>query len=462
MIAGARTPQMHHRIAALVASASALLYSMSARANPLDMYGFGARNVAMASAMSAAANDGAANYYNPAGLLLARSTRIDIGYQYAVNTLLSNGHDNQVDPVHGLSAAMVLPSRVFGLPFAFGFALYLPDDRLARSRLLAQQQPRWELYENRVQRLYFAANLAFAPVPWLRFGGGVSYIASTRGRLAVSGEIDVARPANSVLQHSIDADVYTVYYPQAGVQVDVLPNLTFGIVYRGEFTFRLDLDANVDVLGVTGNPRDPANRDTPRYPGTIRLSERAATAFLPAQGVLGAAWTPIPALTLVADLTYVNWSRYVNPTANLDVTVRFDIPPALNIQAPVVPRPDVVQEPRFRDTLVPRFGVEWRRPVRIHELALRAGYRYDASPVPEQVARETNFMDSTRHVLSAGAGMRFQLPGSSTRSLRADIVFDLQILEPRTVRKDDPADIVGDYRLSGYVTNIGVTLGSTF
>ena len=54
-----------------------------------------------------------------------------------------------------------------------------PDDRLARVRALAQDQPRWELYDNRNQRLWFGVNLAISPTPWLQLGGGITLMAAT-------------------------------------------------------------------------------------------------------------------------------------------------------------------------------------------------------------------------------------------------------------------------------------------
>ena len=44
--------------------------SAEAQANPVDMYGYGARASAMGGAQTAAANDTGANYYNPAALAL--------------------------------------------------------------------------------------------------------------------------------------------------------------------------------------------------------------------------------------------------------------------------------------------------------------------------------------------------------------------------------------------------------
>ena len=83
-------------------------------------------------------------------------------------------------PFRGVEDGSNRADRMAGVPFAFGFAFHLPDDRLSRVEALPQTAPRWELYDNRNQRLYLAANLALSPWPWLQIGGGVSFMSSTR------------------------------------------------------------------------------------------------------------------------------------------------------------------------------------------------------------------------------------------------------------------------------------------
>ncbi|MBL4633238.1 MAG: outer membrane protein transport protein, partial [Kofleriaceae bacterium] len=71
--------------------------SVVASANPLDMFGSGARGASMAGAQTAATNDASANFYNPALLATIDGTEIDIEYRYAVPRLRLNGKDLGVD-----------------------------------------------------------------------------------------------------------------------------------------------------------------------------------------------------------------------------------------------------------------------------------------------------------------------------------------------------------------------------
>ena len=439
-----------------------LLGPRYARANPMDMYGLGSRSVALAGAVTADVEDFSANYYNPAGLVRGRRVRLEGGYTYAVNRLTANGRDNHVDPVHGLFGGVVAPTHLFGVPFALGLALFVPDDRLARSRLLAESQPRWELYDNRVQRLYFAGSLALEPFRGLRLGAGVSYVASTRGAIGLRGTVPAVSPNDAQLYHTVDADVLSVFYPQAGIQIDPHPRVSFGLTYRGEFRFRLDLDAQLDIDLLVGRRNDP---NAQHAQALILLRERAVTAFLPQQVAMGLALRPRDDLTVYLDATWVNWSAYISPTADVDIDTRYQLPPgSSSLTLPAIPPSTRGQPARFHDTLTPRASVEFRRTLGEFRAALRAGYRFDPTPVPDQTSSAMNFLDSNRHVVSAGLGATrgFHDSDGSERSVTVSVHGEVQLLDRRTILKSDPADPIGDQTIEGHVLHLGVTVASSF
>lgn len=429
------------------------------QANALGMYGYGARASAMAGALTADADDGSANYYNPGALVRAERTRVDLAYHWAQHALTANGRDNRVDPAHGLAAMITAPGRAFDIPFAFGLGVYLPDDRISRSRSLPQGQPRWELYDNRVQILSIMANVAFAPTRWLRFGGGISFVSSTRGTLDIYGDIAFPDAANSNLAHTVDADLRAVRYPQAGIEVDLGRYVSLGATYRGAYELALELDARVAGNVVIGGVDNPAAM---RFPGSYLLSSRSVAVTLPQQAALGVRVRPLSSLTIVADLTWVDWPAYQNPTAQLGTALDLQLPPNLANIVPATPPPVQRLPASFLHTFTPRLGLEWRRAIRVHELSLRGGYRFDPSPVPEQTGA-TNFYDAHRHVVSAGAGFYLRgLQPTLRGGLRFDVYADLQAVQPRAVRKSDPLDPVGDALLGGYVFGLGATVGVQF
>ncbi len=436
------------------ALALASLTPRRAQANPVETFGMGSRSTAMGNAVTADATDFSANYYNPAGLVGQKRLLIELGYVYAHHALQIDGKDNHVDDVRGLTVGLVAPGEVAKIPFAFGLGIHLPDSRVFRVRALDQQQPRWELYDNRAQRIVFAANLAVKPFPWLEVGGGLSFLAGTKATLDVTGDIDAGDPSHSNLRHQVDANLNSIRYPQFGVRVLASDKLRFGAVYRGQFHLDIDIDANVAARFVG-------------VPLTSAITTSEVDAFLPQQVALGASWDPLDDLTVDFDVTWVDWSAYQPAVTRVTADTKLITDdPALYGLIPAKAAPTVVVPPGLHDRFVPRVGVEWRRPLgdkdRGHRLSLRAGYSYEHTPIPDQRG-VTNYVDADRHALSAGLGLSMhhlidELPGD----VRFDVHGQLSILPERTTLKDDPADLIGDYRQRGRIYSLGATLGVAF
>jgi long-chain fatty acid transport protein len=438
-----------------------VLLPASVSANPLDMYGFSSRSSALAGAVSADVHDTSAVYYNPAGLTRLPGLRIDLGYFYAQPFLNFNGQDTGVAASHGVTGGIATPGRVFGLPFGFGIAFHIPDDRLSQNRALPQSQPRWELYDVRLQRLYIAAMVAISPVRWLRIGGGIAFMAATRGTVDITGNISAINPSDTSLTHSVDVDLSSVRYPQVGVQADLGRGVTLGFTWRD--SFNLDLTINLALRGriFAGAIDDP---NSIVIPGTYQLATHTLAAFQPQQWVLGGAWVINPRWRVMLDVTWSRWSAYPNPTAELRTSLDLVVPPALSstLRVPAM-QPSAVREPmRFHDTAITRIAGEYTAPVGRHSVSARMGYAYDPSPVPEQPG-VTNFADSDRHIVTLGAGLRLHnlgtvLPGS----LLIDVHTAMQFVPTRTFAKTSPIDPVGSYTAGGFVASAGITMGVQF
>jgi hypothetical protein len=429
--------------------ALALFSPREARANPPDTYGFGSRETAMGGAAAAETRGFAAGYYNPAALARSRGLELSVGYFRADHSLEMNGQDNHVDPVKGMNGGLVVPGTLFGIPFAFGLALHLPDDRISRVRALRQEQPRWELYDNRNQRLYLAANLAIEPFPWLWIGGGLSFMSSTRGRLDITGGANLFRPDESSIRHEVDADLTAVRYPQAGVRVAIGRKVALAAVYRGEFQLALDLSAHLygDISGLTTALYD--------------LQTHSINNFLPQQVVLGGSWEILRDLRATFDATWINWSAYVAPVAKLDVVLDIPPPPSgwpATVQPPESPAATRIEPIVMHDRVVPRLGFEW------HALSLskldgfvRSGYEIAKSPLAAQ-NRTTNYVDRDRHTLSFGIGAAIPMRGL-LRELPGVLSIDAHLqwstLLTETTYKSSAADFVGDFTAGGSILAFG-------
>ncbi len=446
---------------------AAVLAVSETSAHEPDSYGFGSRGAAMAGAVAADVSDFSSTYYNPAGLVGARGVELSMGYIAAHNGLLINDQDSDVDPVRGLVGGLVVPGKVFGLPFAIGVATYLPDKGLSHIEARRQEVPRWELYDTRPSLIFLATNLAIQPVSWLQVGGGVAYLAATRGRFGIRGQADVLHPYDSQLEHEVDADLTSIRYPQAGVRV-TLPHVgALGLVYRGETKLDLALDAHLDGA-VTFSGID--------VPLTYDLESRTIDAFLPQQVVLGASFQGVERLHVNLDVTWVNWSAYESPTAKTKAHLDAIPPPGLDIDLPDDPKPTVVIPPAFEDRFVPRIGMEYevpvagafRRPhgsdqdVRLVEIPIRLGYAYESSPVPPQTGF-TNFVDADRHTLTFGTGVTLNAPSEEMMgSVHLDVHLSWSILPERVTEKLSASDFVGDYVARGNMLGGGATLRAVF
>jgi long-chain fatty acid transport protein len=459
-----RRPQT---LGSLGAAAAVLFGVASARAGEADTYGLGSRAAAMGGALAADAADFSGNYYNPAALAGARGPSLSIGYVHVWNRLQTNGQSNGVADVHGIVGGLALPGVLFGVPFAFGVGLYLPDSGLSQITAIRQETPRWALYGDSSSIIFIAANLAIRPVRWLELGGGVAFLAATTGTFQISGTADIQHPYDSQLRHEVDANLTAVHYPQIGARVQVPGFGYLAAVYRGQTAIDLQLMAhlqgNVTEFGI-------------QVPLVYDLVTHTASAFLPQQVVLGASFQRVRRLSVNLDLVFVNWAAYQNPTAATVANLSVQLPPGIPFTLPPNPKPVTALAAGFENRLVPHLGVEYVIPVagglrhlegdpierRAVEVPIRAGYVYERTPVPPQTGA-TNFIDTDRHTVSLGTGVTLNAPGSVLKgSLTLDVHGQLSILPERVTYKANPADFVGDYQAGGSMLGIGTTLTAVF
>ena len=200
---------MRRSLAAALAGAL-LAWGTTAEANPLDAFGFGSRGAAMANAGAADASDFSANYYNPAGLARAPALEYSLGYFRADHFLYLNGQRSAIIRSKGSSGASSRRARSSAFPSPSASGCICPTTGCSRVIALPQSDRRWELYDNRNQRLFFAANVAVSPWDWLQIGGGLSFMAATEGAVDISGNVDVLKPQNSAIRDQVSADLTAI------------------------------------------------------------------------------------------------------------------------------------------------------------------------------------------------------------------------------------------------------------
>lgn len=433
---------------ALAIAAFAVAIATPASANPIDAFGLGARGAAMGGAQTAAANDTAANYYNPALLARLGALHIDLGYRAALPQLAINGRDLGVDSSRGLQVGLATPGQIGGLRVALGTAIFLPDQNVSRVRSLPRSQPRFALYDNRPQRLFFAANLAVAVTDRLMIGGGIAYMSNTEGSVTLAGRLGFPNAADSDLDLDIDVDLVTIRYPQAGIAYELNDWLSLGATYRGEF--KLVSDLKIRVEGDIG----AANADPLVADGFLDLRSISEDLFQPAQITAGAQIEAGGGWLIAFDVGYHRWSRFTNPSAQIELDLELGEFNDLVDIAEQPPLPD----PHYHDILVPRVGIEG--PLRTTSgttLSGRAGYSWEPSPAPEQIG-ETNFVDNDKHTVSLGLGYTVDHLGSIfLEPVSFDVYAALTWLPGRVHHKISAVDPVGDYRAGGVIPQLGAS-----
>lgn len=432
-----------------------------ASANPLDYFGFGPRGVAMGSAQVALADDITANYYNPAGLVLRDALQLQLGYGFVAPTLELNGRDLDVDGVKGFQGGLVVPGDLFGHRVAVSLGLHLPDERITRLRALPEAQPRFALYDNHPQRLVLTTSLAFEVVPEvLSVGFGLTYLSDTRGRLDVTGQVDLLDAAGTELISAVDVDFSAVRYPSFGVMFTPDPHLRIGLSYREEFDLTLDLGVIVSGDIVTNGATDPL---TLVEGARLEVSSENTNLFSPRQLTLGLAWVGDsamggrPCFAVTAELGWYQWSAMRSPTALLTTSLDAgDLP----LSIPPNPTPTA---PGFSDILVPRLGYE-QQLVDSRHVALfgRIGAFYEPSPAPEQRGA-TNFVDGDKIGFGLGFALGFADLGEVLpRPFWLEVSALWIAMLERSHTKVDPADPTGDYVSQGHFFGISSSLRFEF
>lgn len=362
-------------------------------ANPLDVYGFGARAAALGGAATAAVDDTSAGYYNPAALARLGTLRLDFGGMTAAPSFRIGGASAEVPSLTGMLAGLAIPGRALGHRVAFGLSLDIPGGDLFKVHTTAADVPRVVWYDNRPHRLFLAANAAVEVLPGLYAGGGVALLSRSQGQVSLQGNVALTHPSESALLSSIDVGLFGVRYPQAGLLWEVSPRLSLGLTYR--HSFRLEIDQRFRVTGSLGDPGQAALVAQ----GFFEAQTHVRDLFQPAQLALGAAVHATARLLLTADVTYERWRDFpVAPLPGIALDLGPLLTPLVNLPPPVEPAPA-----DFHDLFVPRLGAELRvLETSSMGLDVRAGYAFEASPAP---AGSATWADGDKHTFSAGAGV---------------------------------------------------------
>lgn len=414
---------------------------VTAAADALDEFGFGARSAGMAGAFAAVGTGAEATHTNPAGVALAEHPEVMVGYGYGTLNLELSGRDAQVLDAHGSSVGIAFPVPLGrGVVAAFGLGLYLPDQFIARIQLVPPTEPHFILLDNDPHRIVLEPVVSLAIGERLAIGAGASLLADARGN-GVTFNVGVVS-GEKVGEAAADVELPVRAAPLVGVLFAPVPQVRAGAAYRGELSLDLALDilANVDVAGVVT--------------GDALVSVRATNYYSPHRVTGGAAVDVTADLTLSGELTWAGWSGYPSGLADLRAIVALDItPPLARTETPPAD---------FEDTLSGRVGAEARFGGPRTRYAVRGGYGYLPSPVPEQTGL-TSFADNDRHVLALGAGVTLaDWQPYLVRPIELGLAVQWQHLAHRLTLKDTETLPAEAFSSGGNILYVGTSMKVAF
>ncbi|MDD5222861.1 MAG: outer membrane protein transport protein [bacterium] len=420
-------------------------------ASPLDVYGFTSRHAAMANTGTAFADDYSGVYYNPAALILAEYPAFGFGFIYSNPSLsveTTPEVKNKISPVKNLTGfpiGLVLPfSGKLKNRVSFGLGLFLTGD-LNRTYFVSGYAPKTNYpqfiqVDQRIYRTAINLGIAVRPIRFLSLGIGVHLIPNSPGKMYIKMDANNYSGGGNPPEAYLNFNWKYHISPTAGLLLELHPRWKIGLAFRDEVDTLLDIpvDTVITLLGIDER---------------LKIPLKAHMDYTPRQLALGASFQALPSLKTALDLTWVAWSRFPSPSGEMQIEETQGIPlPLEEIQKNLPRNPD----PDFHDTLVPALSAEWS--VR-KDLRIRGGYSFIPTPVYDQSSRETNFLDSSRHLLTFGMGVSYQDPfGIFPRPVSLDLHLQEHIFQNRKTVKSDPGNPgYPDYEIGGSILSGGVS-----
>jgi len=392
-------------LGALLACALLLAGAARARAQTgfwFDEFGASYKSTAMGQAFTAVADDYSAAYYNPAGLTQIKGIFENaIGYIYANPNVNATFRGNPSIDIHGqpssrgmftgIASSLDIEETVRVFPWFRRFALGLVNwanlpEIIQYHAGPNQSRPHFLRHDMRFQLLALVVSLGFEVTPWLSVGAGIiPSVDSTADQHNFAATNKRSDPVMGV-RLSIHQTAKVFVVPVAGILVKppflgLQDKVALGVSFRGENKNHHGKGPLYQVIGEESAAGDPLFGIY--YPPALTIN---LVSFAPRQVTVGLCVRPLGGLTLSYDMTWKEWSRYLN---YLELT----------------PDPPLV------DTFTHRAGAEYIWAFRkkekgvfkvLRHVAFRGGYYYEPTPVQNEMIGIDNIFDSDQDVFSAG------------------------------------------------------------
>jgi len=389
-----------------------------------SIYEHGAAATATAGAFIARANDPTAIFYNAAGIA-GQKMSVALGTTLIIPKTEFNGDnpfpgvgvtekmkDALYYPSHAYLVAPIGPVTVgFGVFSPFGLGTEWPDAFSGRASST----------KSVIQTFYFNPVVAYRLGP-VSVGAGVQ---------AVYGTVELARIARTpvltefkdVAKLSLEGTSSLAYGFNAGVQYCPIKQVVVGASYRSK--------AKCDFTGTAKFDSINANYALVKGKLPTETDVESSITFPAIMGV-GVAVTPIPALTIEANVVQMQWSVF----DSLGITFT---DPAYASLGETIPE-------EYETARSYRIGAEYRIN---RSLVARIGYLYDESPAPD-ASVSTLLPDASRNSYMVGIGYTF---GGAT----LDLSYMYLPFNDRSTNGQSRAGYNGLYKSSASLYGITLT-----
>ncbi len=392
---------------AAAAFAAGLSAPAFADASVLDLFGYGARGMALAGAAASTAEGHAAVYYNPGALGFERHRSFTLGYQHAVFDLTIDKRAQPAASAPSLNLGFVVPLPLGGFltdRLTVGAAFVIPFKSILVADVPRPGNPSLVLLENRAQTVSLQLAMGVRLCDAVAIGGGFIALAE------LGGKIDVAPNETGRIGSTVRDELLADYAPTGGVLLRPGHGVRAALVARGESkaSFSLPLDANLGATFPLPIPPLDITGVAQYDPRQVAFEISGRPSLTPESDGSDSKGGPF---TISGGATWKQWSRF--PRTIVYTAVRSG--------DPAQPKPD------FGDTFVVRTGLEGHFSAAGLGLEPRLGYAFEPSPAPPQTGMR-NDLDNDRHILGTGIGISWDV-------LRLDVAFQWHHLAPRTEHK---------------------------
>jgi len=425
-----------------------LLTSAPAMAGPFDLFGFGARAIAMGGAATASADDYTAVFYNPANLVTRKTIHLGADFLTTVpnlNITLDDpdrgGVPIETDSFSGLGLGVLFPlGGKIDYRIAFGLVLYIPTDELLRVDAVDPQVPRWYIWDSLADKLQILFGIGGEISDWLAVGIGAQSLATIQGDARVGVD-----PINEVLpERDLKIDIINTASAIAGLRLGPFYGLSFGFTWRSALEIEFSLPIQLDF----GEALD------------VALVARGRALYTPHILNFGLAWAvPETGWMINAETRYWLWSHAPDPSLQFDLDISGELLAAFGVGDAFNFTAGPSAFPQLNDVFSVHVGAEYWAT---ENVVGRAGYNFRPTPVPSQTGL-TNYVDTDSHTISAGIGVTYPDPlNLDDHPVTFEFTGAYSLFPDTRTEKLSAADPIGPYSAGGSILTFSATLRHDF